>query len=92
MSKNKTKHSAAFKTKVAVAAIKQDLTQSQITTEYGVHSTQINQWKKLAIDAINSGFSCRSDKANKENEQLVDELYRQVGKLKVELDWLKKKS
>lgn len=92
MTKNKRNHTAAFKTKVALAALKQEQTQSQISTEFAVHGTQINAWKKLAIESITEGFSNKSSKENKINEALTDELYKQIGQLKVEVDWLKKKS
>lgn len=90
MSRNKRNHSAVFKTKVALAAIKQEQTQSQISTEYAVHGTQINTWKKQAIENITAGFSNKHDKEKRVSEELTNELYKQIGQLKVELDWLKK--
>ncbi len=89
---NKRSHSAAFKTKVALAAIKQEQTQSQMSKEFGVHGTQINTWKKYAVESITEGFSSRRKKDKQNTEELTDELYKQIGQLKVELDWLKKKT
>ena len=91
MAKNKRSHSAVFKTKVALAAIGQEKTQSQMSTEFGVHATQINTWKKQAIGSITEGFSSKRKKDKQATEELTDELYKQIGQLKVELDWLKKK-
>jgi transposase-like protein len=90
----KRKHTAAFKTEIALAAIKGQLTQSQITGRYQVHSTQIIRWKKQALDWIKKGFSeqLKDSKPDKAGEQLLSELYEEIGRLKVELSWLKKKS
>lgn len=63
MSSIRKHHSAEFKTKVALEAIRQQKTQSELTSEYGVHTTQINTWKKQALAAIPSAFSNKKDKA-----------------------------
>ena len=90
----KRNHTAAFKLEVALAAIKSQLTQAQITGRYQVHTTQIHRWKKQALEAIKSEFSeqHKRKKPDKANEQLLSELYEEIGRLKVELSWLKKKS
>ena len=85
-------YNAAFKAKVALEAIKQEKTISQISSEFGVHPNLIGKWKKLMLKELPSLFTDKRKKNEKENEALQDELYRQIGQLKVELDWLKKKS
>ncbi len=86
------KHNAQFKTKVAVAAIKQQKTTNELTAEYGVHATQINTWKKQALQAIPETFSNKQSKALDNQHVEADELHRQIGQLVAERDWLKKKS
>ncbi len=86
------KHDGAFKARVALEAVKGEKTIAQIASEYSVHGNQIGQWKKRLLDELPSLFSDRRKREEKESESEVDELYRQIGRLKVELDWLKKKS
>ena len=88
----KKNHDAAFKAKVALEAIKGEKTIAQIASEYGVHPNQIGQWKKRLLEDLPCLFSDRRRKEEKEGAAETDELYRQIGQLKVELDWLKKKS
>lgn len=82
---------AAFKVKVALAAIKGDKTMAQLSSEFGVHTNQIQQWKKRLLSEAPSLFSNRRRKSERDAEELQAELYRQIGQLKVELDWLKKR-
>ena len=92
MGKIRKSYSAAFKAKVALEAIKKEKTISQLSSEYGVHANQINQWRKRLLEELPDIFSKKRQKKEKDAEDLQDELYRQIGQLKVELDWLKKKS
>lgn len=85
-------YSAQEKAKIVLEILKGELTQSQLTTKYGVHSTQMHSWKKLALDAIIAGFSDKRERQTRDQGELIEELYKQIGQLKVELDWLKKKS
>ena len=85
-------HSAEFKARVALEAIKGLTTVNEMATEHWVHPTQIHQWKKQALDELPGIFSSRRAKSQKEQEDLTASLYQQIGQLKVELDWLKKKS
>jgi putative transposase len=85
-------HSAEFKVKVAIEAIKGTKTVNELAGELGVHPTQITQWKKQALEALPDAFSSRKSQVSKGQEALTAELYQQIGQLKVELDWLKKKS
>lgn len=85
-------HDAAFKARVALEAIRGEKTIAQIAAEYGVHPNQIRQWRQKLLDELPQLFSDRRKSVEKDSEELQAELYRQIGQLKVELDWLKKKS
>jgi len=90
MAVNRKKHSTQLKTKVAIEAIKQQKTTSEITAHYGVHATQINTWKKQALAIIPQAFSAQCKPVAQDQQRLIEELYRQIGQLSVERDWLKK--
>ena len=81
-----------FKAEVAIEAIKNQRTVAQIASEYGVHPNQVSQWKKQVLDQLPDLFTNQRSKSTTDSDQLVDELYRQIGQLKVELDWLQKKT
>ena len=83
-------HDAAFKAKVALEALKGDRTMAELSSEYGVHPNQIRQWRQKLVDELPGVFSDRRQKKAKEGEEVTAELYRQIGQLKVEMDWLKK--
>ncbi len=85
-------HDASFKARVALEALKEERTMAQLSSEFGVHVNQIRQWRQKLLDDLPSLFSDRRKKKEKEGEELVSELYRQIGQLNVELEWLKKKS
>ena len=81
-----------FKSKLALEAIKGQRTLAEIAGEYGVHPNQITQWKKHALQGLPEIFSDRRRKSDADQEELISRLYQQIGQLKVELDWIKKKS
>lgn len=85
-------YDSAFKARVALEALKEEKTMAQLSSEFGVHINQIRQWRQKLVDELPSLFSDRRRKKDKEGEELLSELYRQIGQLKVELEWLKKKS
>ena len=91
-SKTRRRHSAAFKAKVARAAMKEDKTAAQLASDFGVHSSQVTLWKKQAIKRMSEIFSTAPDRDEQETARREAELYEQIGRLKVEADWLKKKS
>ncbi len=83
--------SPGFMAKVALAAIKEEMTIAELSSKYEVHRTQIGKWRKQAIEGLVDIFKGKRDSSNKDKERLADELYRQIGQLKVENEWLKKK-
>jgi putative transposase len=85
-------HDAAFKAKVALEAVKGEKTIAQISSEFSIHPNQIRQWRRHLLEVLPDLFSDRRKKADRDRNELEDELYRQIGQLKVELEWLKKKS
>jgi len=85
-------HDATFKARVALEALKGEKTVAQISSEYGVHANQIRQWRQKLLEDLPQLFSDHRKRDEKDQEALQAELYRQIGQLKVELDWLKKKS
>lgn len=85
-------HDAAFKAKVALEAVKGEKTLAELAGEYGVHPNQIGQWRKKLLKELPTVFSERGRRQERDQEELEAELYRQIGQLKVELEWLKKKS
>jgi transposase-like protein len=85
-------YSANFKAKVTLATIKEDKTMAELSSEFKVHRTQIQQWKRDALEELPRFFSRKRKKKEKDSTELVDELYKQIGQLKVENDWLKKKA
>ena len=91
MKSKRQNHSAPFKAKVALAAAKADKTTAELSQQFQVHPTQITQWKKQLTDSLPEIFSRRRNKDIQEQQALTDQLYQQIGQLKVELDWLKKK-
>ena len=92
MGKIRRSHRSAFKAKVAFEAMKKEKTIAQLSSEYGVHPNLINQWKRRVMQELPEIFSKKRSKQKQDTEELVSELYRQIGQLKVEVDWLKKKS
>lgn len=84
-------YSAEFKSKVAIEAIRGFHTINELAAQYGVHPHQISMWKAQLLQAAPGVFSGRADQREKEAQELQDRLYQQIGKLKMELDWLEKK-
>lgn len=89
MSRKRKKHTEAMKARVALEAIKGVRTLSELSAAYGVHSTVIAQWKRQLVRGAPEVF-CRG-KAAPSEEELTAPLYEEIGRLKMEIDWLKKK-
>jgi transposase len=87
----KRKHSADFIAKVAVAAVKEVHTMSELASQFGVHPTQIHKWKRRLLDGAAELFSRPGENRQRDEAELT-ELYEQIGRLKMELEWLKKKA
>jgi transposase len=85
-------HEAAFKAKVALEAAKGEKAIAQIASEFKVHPNQIRQWRRHLLDVLPEMFSNRRPQQEKARDELEAELFRQIGQLKYELEWLKKKS
>ena len=90
MTISRKKHSTHTKVKVVLEALKGEKTTAELTAKYGIHSTQINNWKKAAIEAIPEAFSSHRKRQEDDQQALIDELYKQIGQLKVENEFLKK--
>ena len=88
---SKKSFTAEFKSKVAIEALKSNRTINELSTEFGVHATQINSWKKQLLTSSKEIFSLKKSKLADDNEAEKERLYSQIGRLKVEADWLKKK-
>ena len=91
MKQTRKKHNAALKAKVALAAVKGDRTIAELASEFGVHPNQIYNWKKQLLDGAASVFEGGSAVEGTASEAQVDLLYRQIGQLKVENDFLARK-
>jgi transposase-like protein len=92
MSTQRKQYSAEFKARVALEALKGLKTVNELASMYGVHPTQITHWKHRLQKEMPDIFSARRDKQERDQEALQAQLYQQIGQLKVELDWMKKKA
>jgi len=90
MSAKRKNYSPQFKAKVALAALKNEETTAELSSRFGVHQTMINNWKRALLDGAADVFG-KNNKNQKHMESTVDDLYREIGKLKVERDFLSKK-
>ena len=90
MGKKRIRHSAEFKAKAALEALKGLKTVNELAGQYQVHPTQISQWKRQAQEGAKELFANGRGKDNQEAEVVQAKLYEEVGRLKMELDWIKK--
>ena len=92
MARKRKSHTATFKAQVALAAVKGDKTVSEQASLHGVHPTMIHAWKKQLLDNAEEIFQNGDKTSSAEHEAVQAQLYEQIGRLKTELDWLKKKA
>ena len=92
MAGKRKSHSAAFKAQVALAALKGDRTVNELAGQFGVHPTLIHAWKKHLLQGAEAVFASGSKADTGDAEARQAELYEQIGRLKMELEWVKKKA
>ena len=91
MTRTRKRHSAAFKAKVALEAAKQARTVAELAKAYQVHPVQISQWKKQLLDGVETLFRDGRRCEHEEGQALQAELYEKIGRLNMEIEWLKKR-
>lgn len=87
----KRKHKAEFIAKVALAAVKEVHTMAELGSQFGVHPAQIAKWKRRLVDGAEELFA-KPGESQRRDDSEVAELYEQIGRLKMELEWIKKKA
>lgn len=92
MKRQRKQYSADLKARIAVEAVKGQRTIQEIASHYSIHPNQVTQWKKQLVEGAAEIFSNGKMHAGEADDPMKAELYQQVGKLQMELDWLKKKS
>jgi transposase-like protein len=90
MSRKRRRFSGAFKAKVALAAVRGDKTTAELAAKFAVHGNQVSAWKKQLLEGAPELFTDRRPRDG--NGVAEEELYEQIGRLKMEVEWLKKKS
>ena len=92
MSRKRRQHGSDFKAQVAVAALKEEHTIQELAKRYAIHTSQIQQWKRRLVEGAPEIFESPHEKAAARDEPSLAELYEEIGRLKVQLEWLKKKA
>jgi transposase-like protein len=93
MSKQRRSHSDDFKARVALAAVKEQKTVNELASQFSVHTSQVQEWKRRLLEGAKELFgSSRERKQRAADEPDTAELFEQIGRLKMELEWLKKKA
>jgi len=90
--KQRKNYNPQFKAKVALEAVKGRLTINELSKQFGVHPNQISKWKKQFLESLPQVFENTAQTKDASQEELVNQLYQQIGQLQFELDWVKKKS
>jgi len=91
MKRPRKQHSPGFKAKVALEAVRGERTLNELAGQFELHPTQVVQWKKRLVEGATGLFTGQADRDAAQESALRDRLYQEIGQLKVELDWLKKK-
>ena len=92
MSRKRRVFGASFKAQVALSAVRGEQTTAELASKYGVHASQVTAWKKQLLDQVAELFEDGRAKSHDESSAKEEELYEQIGRLKMEVEWLKKKS
>ena len=92
MTDHRKRYDNTFKAKVVLESFKNEKTIAELASDYAVHPNQITQWRKQALEDLPSLFSSNEAKKDRVHEEEKEELLKQIGQLKVEVEWLKKKS
>ena len=92
MSRKRRVFSGSFKAKVALAAVRGDKTTAELASKFAVHSSQVTAWKKRLLEGVPELFADGRGKRSDESAASEPELFEQIGRLKMEVEWLKKKS
>jgi transposase len=92
MGRKRKRYAAGFKAQVALAALKEDRTINELASKFDVHPTLIHGWKKQLVAGAENIFADGAKGASADAEAVQGELYEQIGRLKMELEWLKKKA
>lgn len=87
----KKNHTKEFKAKVAIAALREDRTLSELSSTYGIHPIQIGRWKKTAVEGLPRVFDGKGSPREREQKALIERLYGKIGEIEMENDWIKKK-
>jgi len=92
MTRTRQRHNAKFKARVVLEALRGDKTLNQLGPQYGVHPVQIAHWRKAALEHLEEGFVDGRSRKGRDREIERDALYEQIGRLKMELEWIQKKA
>lgn len=92
MSKKRTQYSAHFKLQTALEAVKDQKTINELASQLGVHPNLVGEWKRHLLQEGEKIFSRNGSRKEREKEAVEQDLYEQIGRLKMELEWLKKKA
>ena len=92
MARQRRQYTTEFKFQVALDAVRGTKTVSQLASEYGVHPTQVSDWKHQLLDGGPKVFAQQPTRQARDAAKMETELYEQIGRLKMELEWLKKKA
>jgi transposase len=90
--RSRKQYDAAFKSKVALAAVSGDKTITELAKQFGVHGNLVRQWKRKLLTNVEHLFAEGGGGEREDQSELLDELYKQIGQMKVEVEWLKKKA